>query len=224
LVALGGCDGVGIPLQPEDQATGDVSVAIRVGKVAAASISRAEIVVTATGITEMRQPLTISGSTITGTVRGIPAGAGRLFTLNGYDASGALTYTGSATATIVAGQVAQVQIPVRSTAGTGTPVITIGATSARPYADTTPIDGTVANLGTADATGVTIGFRAKNRAGEIIGDATAEVGSLRAGESKVYTTTFEHTGSSSLDARHVATVDYTIRYIEGGPVTGTIEL
>jgi hypothetical protein len=116
---LGACGRTDAPLRALDDPTGEVSVAIRVGKAAAASISRAEIVVTATGMVQIRQNLTISGNTITGTVRGIPAGAGRLFTLNGYDASGTLTYTGSATATIVAGQTAQVAIAVRSTAATG---------------------------------------------------------------------------------------------------------
>jgi formylglycine-generating enzyme required for sulfatase activity len=62
---------------------------------------------------EVRQELTISGDTVSGTVRGVPAGTGRVFTINGYDAGGSVVYTGAATAEVLAGQQVTVRIVLR---------------------------------------------------------------------------------------------------------------
>lgn len=119
-LALASCEGGELPAGPvKDQETGRLSVSIKLGKIAAASISRAELLVTGSGLVEVRQDLTVSGDTVTGTITDIPAGPDRMFTLNGYDASGILTYTGSATATVIAGQQVTVRIVLRPTGVTG---------------------------------------------------------------------------------------------------------
>lgn len=118
-LALGSCGEAPVAHQPKQDPTGEISVAIRMGKVAAANISRAEIVVT-TGGTKMKQRLNIDGNTITGLVTGIPVGPAQ-FTLNGYNASDTLTYTGFATATITAGPSVPVNILVRRV-GNGTSI------------------------------------------------------------------------------------------------------
>jgi ribosomal protein L21 len=64
-------------------------------------------------MTEIRQYLTISGNIVSGTVRDIPAGANRFFTLNGYDASGTLTYTGSSVAEVIPGENITVRITLK---------------------------------------------------------------------------------------------------------------
>jgi len=52
-----------------------------------------------------------------GTVTNIQPGSNRLFTLNAYDSNDLLTYTGSSTAAIDAGQTTQVHISLRSLSG-----------------------------------------------------------------------------------------------------------
>jgi len=76
-----------------------------------------EVVISGSNMEEMRVDLTISGATPNGTVMGIPAGDQRQFTVNGYDASGAVAYTGSATLDLPAGEVVPVHVVVRSTTG-----------------------------------------------------------------------------------------------------------
>ena len=92
---------------------GQVSIEFRLGKLAAASIARAEIVITAPDMDDLRQDLTIDGNLITGDVRSIPAGSNRLFTLNGYDASETLIYTGSSSAEVISGEEVIVRIVVQ---------------------------------------------------------------------------------------------------------------
>ena len=74
-----------VKVSEESPRAGDISFSIRLSKVA---VGRAEVVITASDMTEIRRDLTVSGDTITGTVQGIPAGNSRLFTLNGYDVVG----------------------------------------------------------------------------------------------------------------------------------------
>ena len=99
--------------QPEVRDSGKASVAISLGKVIATILSRVEVVITGSDMDEIRQDLTIDGNRATGTVRGIPAGSDRLFTLNGYDSSGILAYTGSASADVIAGEQVTVRITMR---------------------------------------------------------------------------------------------------------------
>jgi hypothetical protein len=223
LFPLGACGVTDRPLQPANEPTGEISVAIRVGKIAAASISRAEIVVTATGMAEIRQALTISGNAISGTVRGIPAGSGRLFTLNGYDGSDVLTYIGSATATIVAGETVQVGITVRSTTVAGMPILNVQPTITveyNPSTGRTTITVELTNTGTAAATGVAMWFRARNAAGAAISDANASVGTVEKGTSQLVRVTFNDTSGGG--SRYVATAEYGISYNEGSAIRGTL--
>ncbi|MEW6755372.1 MAG: hypothetical protein AB1505_30980 [Candidatus Latescibacterota bacterium] len=211
---------------------GAITVAIRLSKAAAASIARAEVVVTGSGMTEMREALTVRGDTLAGTVRGIPAGTGRRFTINGYDASGTLTYTGTATAEIVAGQQATVRITVRPAgAPIGLPQLRIAATATarRPTTSggTTRITAEISNAGSGPATGVTVSLRATNSSGIAISDAEAAVGTVGPQESKLFDATFSGTCYSDgtyvgCRATYVSRVNYTVRYNEGADLTGTI--
>ena len=106
---------------PETREESSVSFAIRLSKLAVTTLARAEVVITAADMAEIRQELTISGETITGTVKGIPAGNARLFALNGYDAAEMLVYSGSTQVDMPVGEVVPVRITMRrvdSTAST----------------------------------------------------------------------------------------------------------
>lgn len=224
---LGSCGSVSSPTQPERERSGEMSITIRLGKTAAADISRAEIVVTGEDMAEIRQNLTISGNTITGSIRGIPAGSNRLFTLNGYNASGAMTYTGSGQATIVAGKSVTVRIEVRSVASAGGPVLAIGsAVTIVRYSSTgtSRITGELLNTGTGDATGVTINFRARNSSGAAISDATVTIGTVRKGVSSLFSVSFSNTDDRSSESRYLRTAEYTISYNEGASITGTVTI
>jgi formylglycine-generating enzyme required for sulfatase activity len=70
----------------------------------AARLAQVEVVVTAADMPAMRQPLAVDGDRIVGTVSEIPAGAARLFTVVGYDATGALVASGSAKLDLAPGQ------------------------------------------------------------------------------------------------------------------------
>ena len=211
------CEITSLPTQEETgQKAGEISVAIRLSKIAAASISRAEVVVTGSGMTDIRQTLTVSSSTITGNVTGIPAGANRLFTLNGYDAAGNLSYTGSATATITAGQQTAVHITMVPT------FQALGISAFQPYrrAGVAWMDATIHNSGSNDATGVVIRSRAMNSFDDVIVEATTNIGVLRAGESSVFHAEFKPTTLEE-GGRQVVRVDCTISYNEGAPITAT---
>ena len=93
--------------------TGKISVEFRLGKLAQDSITRAEIVISGSGMDDIQQELTVDGNSITGLVRDIPAGSNRQFTVNGFDASGTLTYTGSSTAEVIPGEEVIVRITLR---------------------------------------------------------------------------------------------------------------
>ena len=115
LWGLSSCQDSQAPLDMgvEDQEGSRVSFAIRLSKLAVATLARAEVVITASDMEEIRQDLTISGELATGTVEDIPAGNARLFTLNGYDAAGTLIYSGSSEVDLPAGEVVPVQITMR---------------------------------------------------------------------------------------------------------------
>lgn len=225
------CEGGHAPLlaaEAEAQGEGEISIHIPLSKPAAANISRAEVVVTATGMTEIRQDLTVDGNSISGAVRGIPAGADRVFTINGYNASGSLTYTGFATATVTAGQQVTVTITVRSVAvSAGSPQLAMRSTvsAQRTYVGPdyrTTITGEITNSGTADATGIVIRFRARSSGGAPIGDATANVGTVRRSGSALFTASFSNTDNFDWQSRYVARADYTVSYNEGTDLTGSV--
>ena len=115
-VGLSSCSD-GAPSRPAAGESGEASFAIRMGKAVAATLARAEVVITGSDMDDVRQELSIQDNVVTGLVRNIPAGDDRLFTLNGYDSSGNLAYTGSATADVVAGQQVTVRITMRVPAG-----------------------------------------------------------------------------------------------------------
>ena len=80
----------------------EVSVGIALSKVAVSVVARAELVVTAPDIDAITAPLDIVDDRLVGSVV-VPTGSGRLFTINAYDAGGALIYTGQARADVVPG-------------------------------------------------------------------------------------------------------------------------
>ena len=98
--------------RPEANDGGEASFFIR-SKVVAATLSRAEVVITGSNMDEIRQELTIDGAVITGIVQNIPAGEERRFVLNGYDSSGNLAYSGSAIADVVAGEQVTIRITMK---------------------------------------------------------------------------------------------------------------
>ena len=228
---LASCSGTALT-QPKARDSGEASFSIRMSKVVAAAMSRAEVVITGSDMAEMRQELTIDGDTATGTVRDILAGNDRLFTLNGYDSSGSLIYTGSATADVVAGQLVTVRITMRRVdSQSGTPKLQVASSASAQRPDccgsgTTTITGEIENTGDADATNVTIDLRARNSAGAAISDSRATIGTVRKGESKLFTGRLSGTCWSRSDSecgtKYVSRADYTLSYSEGDPISGTI--
>ena len=219
------------PTQPEVR-SGKASVAISLGKVVATTLSRVEVVVTGSDMDEIRQDLTIDGNRATGTVRGIPAGSDRLFTLNGYASSGGLAYTGSATADVIAGEQVTVRITMRRVgAPVGKPRLQVAgeASVQRPHStsDVTTITGEVENTGDADASNVRIELRARNSNGAAISDSRASIGAVKAGESELFTAAFGGTcgllGGCSV-SKFVSSADYTLSYNEGDPVSGSLTI
>lgn len=101
MLALAACSG-------DD--TGSAQLKVQVSGLTAASADVASVSVSATnGTTTLTALLTKSGSTWTGTMPGIPAGAGWVFTGTASDSSGTPLFTGSSLAvTIVAHQTATV--------------------------------------------------------------------------------------------------------------------
>ena len=192
--------GCGVALtQPEARDSGEASFSIRVGKAVAAALSRAEAVITGSDMAEIRQELTIDGDTAAGHVRDIPAGTDRLFTLNGYDSPGTLTFTGSATADVIAGQQVTVRIIMRRVASpSGTPQLRVSSYASAQRPDccglgTTSITGEIDNTGEANATNITIELRARNINGAAISDSHTDIGTLKMGESELFRAEFPET-------------------------------
>ena len=176
---------------------------------------------------EMRQNLTISGNSITGTVRGITAGVNREFTINCYDSASQLTYTGSSSATVVAGQQVVVSITVKpSGASMGTPQLQVSSTASvqRPgYGSTTTrITFEVSNTGIAPATGVALAMRSYNSGA--ISDTKVTVGTVAAGENKLVSASFSGTSEWSFESNYVTRATYTLSYNEGTDLTGSISV
>lgn len=222
--------------QPEVRDSGKASVAISLGKVIATILSRVEVVITGSDMDEIRQDLTIDGNRATGTVRGIPAGSDRLFTLNGYDSSGILAYTGSASADVIAGEQVTVRITMRRVGtAAGKPQLRVADSASAQrgiYAsglyrrnDITRVTGEMENTGDADATNVVMDLRGRNVSGAVISDSRDTVGTVKAGKSKLFTADFSGTSEYSWDTgTYLSLVDYTLSYNEGDPISGSITI
>ncbi|MDE2813776.1 MAG: formylglycine-generating enzyme family protein [Gemmatimonadota bacterium] len=87
-----------------EEASSVVLLTAKVDAEVAARLVQVEVTVTAADMPAMRQPLAVDGDRIVGTVSEIPAGAARLFTVTGYDATGALVTSGSAKLDLAPGQ------------------------------------------------------------------------------------------------------------------------
>ena len=106
-----GCDSPTDSLGISDGA--DVQIAIPLSKAAQARIVSAEVIVDGAGMMiAIRVPLEIDGNSMRGTVSGIPEGTSRSFTIKAYGSDGILAYSGSSTASVVAGEMVFVRITV----------------------------------------------------------------------------------------------------------------
>lgn len=99
--------------------TEDSAIAVKIAIPAALlqSVARVEYLVEGEDMDVLRGALEIAGNSARGTVRNIPPGKERIFTLNVYDTSDQLSHTGSTKVDIVAGRTAQVRISLRALAG-----------------------------------------------------------------------------------------------------------
>ena len=199
-VSLVACDNESLVGQREE-ATGEMTVFISLGKALQSQIARAEVVVTASDMVEMRVELTVDGTSLRGTVTGIPAGANRLFTLNAYDSGGSLTYTGSEMANIIAGgPPAQVEVTLRSVSGPtggpalairGSPLVTQGRTdfgwSSSGSGEAARIAGEIENTGTATAENVRLTVTLRDPNGNLLGRVRDHaVGTIQPGDSELF--------------------------------------
>ncbi len=83
----------------------------------------AEAIVTAGDMDSIRSELTVTGSSVSGTIVDIPAGTNRKFEVFTYNADGVLTYSGSAVSVVPAGEVITLQITLYPQTGTGSVII-----------------------------------------------------------------------------------------------------
>jgi hypothetical protein len=226
---LSACDSARSPVRGDEQVPSEMSILIPLSKPAAANISTAEIVITAGGMEEIRQALTVTGTALTGVVTGIPAGADRKFTINGYDSSGDLTYTGSETATVTAGERVRVAIIVRATNGSSSTqvVLDIASPVAASYAysqleDYLEISGEIRNPSSLTASNVSVVFTARNSSGAVMDQGTKSIGSVPPGN-LFFTYRFSRRVFSS-SGSPASQVDYSITHSLGGPDTGDVTL
>jgi len=110
LVTMSSC---GDSTQPTEHNTEQTSIAVPLSKTAADEIASAEVVVTGPDISLTRQALIVSGREISGTIPRVEPGPSRTFTMNAYDATGVLIYSGGTTVDIAEGESAQVSITLR---------------------------------------------------------------------------------------------------------------
>jgi hypothetical protein len=129
LASFTGCsDQAANPMASQEQ-VGTASVRISVGKVTGTGIIRVELVVTASGMDEIREELTFTNEEATGVVV-VPAGLGRLFTLNGYGVDGSILYSGSEAADVVADGRIRVSIVMSPASDDGGPLPGLSGTIA----------------------------------------------------------------------------------------------
>ena len=70
-------------------------------------------------------------------------------------------------------------------------------------------------------------FRARNISGAAISDSRATIGTVKEGESKLFTARFSGTCWSSViecETKYVSSTDYTLSYNEGAPISGSITI
>ncbi len=82
----------------------EVSIGVKLSKLAASTMVRAEVVVSAADMDTITVGLEIVGDVASGTIRGIPVGSNRQFTINGYDSADLLAYSGTAGADVAPGE------------------------------------------------------------------------------------------------------------------------
>jgi hypothetical protein len=209
----------------DDSNTLDVN--IKLGKLAVASITSAEIIITGSGMAEVREDLTISGGIMGGTVRGIPAGENRKFQINAYDVSGTVSYSGEAIADVVAGSLVTVSISL-SAVGTqvSSVVLTIRSpmvvnyhyTHLKDYAD---ISGEIENSSNETLSDVSIQLTTRNSTGGAMGQKTIILPSVPPG----FTFFIVYFWDGPVYAKETAPInkiDYVITHSLGGPDTGSV--
>jgi hypothetical protein len=206
----------------------DLSLSIPLSKLAVSRIERAEIIISASGWAGITKALVVSGDSISGTVRQIPAGNSRKFVLNAYDSAGNLAYTGEAFADVIAGDLVEVNIkltavgPSGSTSAVPNVEVRTAATADRRVLSTY-VTLEIGNLGLADATGVMLKCRARNSTGGAIGDASTDIGTLEANKSYLPWLEFRDADCcSSRDPRYIVKLDCTVEYNEGPAVEASV--
>ena len=97
------------------QETGTFKIAVPIPKIVAVNVARVEYVITASDMSDLQGELTIGDDDVArGTARNVPAGGDRLVTLNAYNAEEVMSYSGSATTDVVAGETVSINIVMRS--------------------------------------------------------------------------------------------------------------
>ena len=206
-----------------------ISIAFKLTGAAAADIARAELVISAAGMADIREDLSIVGDEVRGTIRGIPAGPDRLFTLNGYDAGGVRIYTGSTSATVFSDQQITVRITMSriSSGGTTGVVLSIISPVAATYAynsieNLLDISAEIENPSGQTASDVNVVFTARNSSGAAMDQVTTSIGTVPPGK-KFFSFTFTKEVFASR-AAPASSIDYVITHSLGGPDTGTVSL
>lgn len=205
------CGETTAPTEQEQSEPSSISFSIKLSKLAVASLVRAEVVITASGMEKMTQPLTITGDQVTGRVSGIPAGNDRTFTLNGYDSSGTLIYTGFTQVDMPAGKTVEVIVTMRRVASsTGPRLRIISPVTTQRYPLGTVIVGEIENFGSTDAFSVSVNFTARNRNSAAVASYTLDIGTVRKGEKIVFEVrSFVTTSDSPSSLLYVTNADYS---------------
>ena len=103
---------------PEDNpGEGSVAMKLAIPQELQQTVARVEYTVSASGLETLSGTLPSAVNSSCCTITGIAPGPDRIFTLNAYDATGALSHTGSASANIEAGVTADVRIQLLPVSG-----------------------------------------------------------------------------------------------------------
>ncbi len=121
LISLG-CGTESSPNNPEYEYGSDLSIRIPLSKTVAAQIARAELIVYAGGEILMTEELVVDGEAITGTIKEVPAGGGRRFTINAYDQQGVIIYSGFSVATVIANDTITVPVTLMPVSRSGSAI------------------------------------------------------------------------------------------------------
>ena len=97
------------------QEMGSFKIAVPMPKIVATNVARVEYVITASDMSDLKGSLAIGNDDVArGTARNVPTGNDRLVTLNAYNTEEVMSYSGSATTDVVAGETVSVNIVMRS--------------------------------------------------------------------------------------------------------------